>query len=229
MSDGHVKLQTNKLLLCEGKEEKAIAMQMVDEVLVQTVDVLALGDADPAGGIGALKRNLEGLPALTGFHNVTAIGLFLDNDSDPAAAFARVQTVLDDINGDASSDLYGRVSVPALPYGTATTGPINITTFFSPGPGRNGCLETLLLEVFDDLYGAKTACVNDLIKCAGILGESPTWADQKVDKAKVRASLAIIYRRNPAVTLAMLWKNDPALLPVNHALLQPVRDFIDNI
>ena len=86
MSYDPVKLQTNKLLLCEGKEEKAVVAQMIEEGLVQKVDVLALGDAkDPAEdknapvGIGSLAANLEGVSAMTGFRNIKSIGLLLDN------------------------------------------------------------------------------------------------------------------------------------------------------
>ena len=113
MSYDPVKLQTNKLLLCEGKEEKAVVAQMIEEGLVQKVDVLALGDAkDPAEdknapeGIDSLAANLEGVSAMTGFRNIKSIGLLLDNDSDPKAAFAGVKSVLEKANGDKISPTY---------------------------------------------------------------------------------------------------------------------------
>ena len=235
MSYDPVKLQTNKLLLCEGKEEKAVVAQMIEEGLVQKVDVLALGDAkDPAEdknapeGIGSLAANLEGVSAMTGFRNIKSIGLLLDNDSDPKAAFAGVKSVLEKANGDKNiPNLHNMISIPNAPYTKGTLGDhISISTFFSPGPERNGCLETLILEGLSKLYGTEMDCVDDLVTCSGI---SSSWPIQKVDKAKVRAALSFIYRKNPGVTLAMLWKNDRAILPVEHESLKSIRDFIDEI
>lgn len=229
MNDDPLELNTNRLLICEGKEEKALVSQMISEGLVEDIDLFALGDASHAGGIGALADNLDALPALSGFHRISSIGVFVDNDSEPADAFSGVRRALQSVHNDVESGLHGRLSIPNQPAVKDASGPISVHTFFSPGRDRNGCLETLLLEVLQNICAAKLTCVEELVMCSGIRGENPAWAEQKIDKAKMRAALAIIYRKNPAVTLAMLWRNDPNVLPVSNPLLQPVVDFINQI
>ena len=143
---------------------------MIKEDLVQKVDVLALGDAADTGGIGSLAANLEGLPGITGFRNIKSIGLFLGNDSNPKKKhFQMLNQSGKQISEDKNSTLYNMISIPITPYTKETTvGHVSISTFFSPGPMRTGCLETLILEVLSELYDTEMGCIDELVPYSSI-------------------------------------------------------------
>jgi hypothetical protein len=206
---------TSTLLIGEGKEDIALVRKMIDERLIPDMDVVPIGDEDHGGGIGGLQRRLEGLPGTPGFVRLRHLGILADNDQDPDV-FEIIRAHIRSAN--AHADLGGKISDPDSPHSTVTNSIISCRVILLPGPGRHGCLETLLFEVLRAENADKMACIEDLVRCTGISGDPNAWRLSKLDKARVRAAIAVLYRRNPALALSSCMVQ----LPGSHSGPPPV-------
>lgn len=207
-----LRLTHSKLVICEGVEERALLRQMIKEGRCPDVDISCIGTPGNGGGINGLREHLVSLVAVTGFTGIRDVAIFADHDNFPAMLqFIPKQIVL--ANADAS--VRGRYSAPQQEYQKASDSAVSITLIMAPGPAEAGCLETLLLKVVAKHHTAKLACVDSLIQCAGIGTGQGAWSKSKIDKARVRALIATVLKKNPALTLSWLWDEDPSIIPVS--------------
>ena len=159
-----------KLLLVEGKDE----VELFEKLLTD----LGLVDVDIRDIMGKTKyrKNIEALPRLSGFGEVTSVGIVTDADKQPKGTF------------DSVCDALGAAG---LPKPTAPLQPVGdapqVMVMILPDGETPGMLEDLCLEsVADD---PAMSCVEEYFRClegrleAGALPGNPS-------KARVRAFLA---------------------------------------
>ena len=209
------KINNEKLLICEGREDFALVRAMITEGRAPIMDVRFMGDnIGHSGGIDALKEYLIALRGLSGFRRVRSLGILVDNDDNPELAFEKVRHQILEVNN--TEDFGGIISLPKLPFEKSGECLISVLVILLPGNNEFGCLETLLCRAVNDLRTKEAECIEKLLECAGLVGRNNGWSQSKLDKARIRIAIAILHKRNPALTLTRLWENRPDLVPVNH-------------
>jgi hypothetical protein len=208
-----VTLTGNPLLVCEGYEEWALVEEMMAKGLVPQFDFTAIGDQPGKGtGITGLKDHLVGLAGLRDFSKVTKICLLVDSDDSPTDTFKSVKEHIRKANKELK--VKAAYPMPKAAFKTAKRGSLSLTVILQPGRKKTGCLETLLWDVFSRMYSAEAKCVDAFIRCAGIDQGTNKWGKSKIDKAKIRAGIAVRHKKNPAKALSRLWEESSHLIPV---------------
>jgi hypothetical protein len=214
-----------KLLICEGAEDAALAIALQSAGAIPSdilIKYIGEGMVDTGYGIDGLKAYLEGLPGTTLLRGIKSLGIFVDNDitpdKGPASKF--VQNAVREANKD--TDVAGRYSVPTAPHSKASNARIHTTLILASGGNAPGCLETLLVQILGSLYATEMKCVEQLLQCGGVLNANPPWTASKLDKARLRAAIAILHRNKPQMPLASLWNKAPNVIPIGNALFGPL-------
>jgi hypothetical protein len=219
-----VAVKKPKLLIAEGAEDCALVEAMAAaDLITSDFSIAYIGEGLTTGfGITGLREYLHALPGLS--RKLTAIGVMADNDLaqpyPPTATYVQNEIRAANLHPDVDD----RYSVPTAPHYRAVSRRISTVLILAPGGNAAGCLETLLVSVLNDLYPAAMACVETLIACSNAAAPNgaPQWTPSKLDKARVRAAVAVLNRSKPQLPLASLWKREPDLIPVTHDLFKPL-------
>lgn len=144
--DKDTPIESKKLLVVEGKDEKIFFMAFLKIYDVDSVHIY------PLNGCKDLVKDLGMLKKVTGFSNVEKLALILDCDDDPGAAKQRITNALER-NG---------LAVPEKPLVFKGENP-GVMYYLSPTPDEKGCLESLCIEsVNKESY---MECVNSFMEC----------------------------------------------------------------
>lgn len=210
MSTGPI--ASGRLAICEGPEDHCLIRKLREVRAIRDFHALTISDAEAGGGYQALGNALPAISRLSGFRqNVQNIAVIIDADDDPIARFEEAKTMIALANQNPDSrDFFPE---PVLPFVQSVRGNLTLTLLLMPGKGATGCLETLLWPILTRLYPAATTCVDTMIACSAIETNPPAWNASKVLKAKVRATLSIVHKRDPAIALSRLWTRAPDVIP----------------
>lgn len=211
-----------KFILTEGAEDAAISRVLITARGLQSFDVSPTIDLGDIGGNAGFEEAAIRCGPITGFSAVTSIVIVSDNDDDPTAA---VKAIHDQIEkARAEGNLTRNWAVPETSSSIALGDP-SVAVWTWPAPGKPGCLETLLWEIVLKRHAEDAACIDAACKCAAIDG----WPKSKLDKARIRCFISLNHRRNPAIALANLWRDNPALIPLNDPIFNEYSTFLASI
>jgi hypothetical protein len=207
----------SQLIICEGIEERALVHAMIGQGLVPPMDVRAIGIPGPGGfGIDGLPAALKGFAGTTGFRDIQKVAIIFDNDENPPASFGKVRTAVLQANNDPL--LKRKYSLPVVPWENAQNAAICVTALSLPNANGDGCLDSLVVDVLRRKYAPQFKCAEAAIRCAALVG----WSKQKLDKALVRATLALVHKENPAATLTRIWEQSPSVIPPTEPEFAPL-------
>jgi hypothetical protein len=191
------------LLICEGAEELAFVNALVSLRNLQQFDLDVIGAQGGPPGINGLREHLPLLTGIPNFASVQNIALLLDTDESYSEA---MDTVRDEIaRANADTRCQRQFPIPRSAYRKWHKRGLTLTVILQPGLRAAGCLETSVWQIMQRLYPAQTQCVSAAVACAGIDSGANRWGISKLDKARVRAGIALIHRRSPAVPLTQIW------------------------
>ena len=125
------------------------------------------------GGVNELSGFLHALADAPRFRTVQSIGIVRDAETSAKSAFQSVQSSL--------RNAY--LPMPSCPEERTDTHPA-VTVLILPGNNREGMLETLLCESFEDTL--ENCCIDDFFKCVESL---PDRDIKQPDKARAYAYL----------------------------------------
>lgn len=203
-------LTQSRLLVCEGREEVAFVTELRRLHQLPAMDICCIGDRETGNGITGLRAHLIELITDPGFHNVEHAVILADSDHSQNELFGIVAQQITAANQNI--DVAGRYAVPNSPF-TRGEGTVDVTVLMQPSQNATGCLETLLWEVFLREHAAVAHCIDAAVACSGISAPPNQWSQSKLDKAKVRAGIAMLNEGNPALALSFLWKDKPNIIP----------------
>lgn len=206
-------LTLDTIVVCEGKEDKALVDQMIAEGLVRPMHTVSIGEVSGSTGIDALKDELQAISVVTGFDRIRKLAIIADNDLVNPTADIRILNAIAAAN--ATPDVNGALSVPAAAFHRGMGAKIETAFFLCPGPGQTGCFENVLNDVLRRLYAGKVHCVDQFIQCASSSQPPSAWIPSKEQKARVRISLTALHTTNPNVPVQALWRENPLLVPAS--------------
>jgi hypothetical protein len=209
-------IDSDRLLICEGPEDHCFIRNLRDRRGLPAFHAKHIAEAPGGAGYQALAGALTAFSVMRGFRrNVRRLAILIDADDDPAQRFEEVRQLIAKANQH--PDSLALFPEPLAPLAPVTRGQLTLTVMQIPGNGALGCLETLVWSSLMRLYPTETACVDSLIACSGVEAGPKPWSASKVAKAKVRAALAILYRKDPSVPLSRLWTRAPDVIPSTEA------------
>lgn len=198
----------SRFILTEGFEDCAFARAIVKYRNPRLPEM----DIDPVDNVGE-ERGKDGFEEAIisasgkrGFTEVTSVLLLSDNDQKPQESFDKI---CDQIRR-ANTQISRQWPIPDEP-GIIAHGNPSVSIWMWPEPGTCGCMETLLWRVIKAKYSAKADCIERACACM----EADKWPVQKIDKAKVRAFLALYNKRSPLVRFDVLWRDFSSIIPID--------------
>lgn len=212
----------SKLILGEGIEDASFARAFIAARGLREAEVDSVQDLGGVGGNSAFEKTIAACEPIPGFNNVLDVVILADNDANPAESFENVRRQIENArNGDSMSRRWGDATAVAV----KAAGDPSASIWMWPAPGEMGCLETLIWPIIEDTHPRESACVDAAFACA----TSDGWPHSKLHKAKVRCFISLIWRRNPALTLNLLWRDAPDLIPLNHSSLDDFERFLNAV
>lgn len=144
----NIKIQQEKILLVEGKDEVAVFEELLGVIGRQDIQII------PSGGKIQFKSLFPSIVKSPGFGDVSSYAVIHDSDSDPAAALQRIQSVLDRCQQPVPT----RVNEFVERHGT------RVGVYLLPGDGAPGMLEDLYLATLagQSVLGCIDKCIAEL-------------------------------------------------------------------
>jgi hypothetical protein len=211
-----------RFMLAEGTEDAAFVRNLLQTRGLLRFEISPNEDVGSVRGNSGFERALIGCEPLTGFDKVSEVVLLADNDGVPAVSF---QTVLGQLTSAKNQGNLKRNWGMPISAAARGAGDPSVTIWMWPFANQIGCLETLIWPVLKANYPMETACVDAATQCAG----TSTWPISKLDKARVRCFLSLVYKQNPAVTLATVLCKAPTIIPMTDVAFDPLFNFLNTL
>ena len=162
------RIATDIQLLVEGNDGKNFFRHFCQHLSPTSIEV------HDFGGINNFKCYLPAFVNISGFGNVTRLGIIRDAEDDAAAAFQSVQSVVK------NAGLCPPDDVQTFSAGTPTVGVLIL-----PGDKQSGMLETLLCQTFADQ--PENSCIDEFFRC---LESQTNQSLKRPDKSRAHAFLS---------------------------------------
>jgi hypothetical protein len=213
-------INASRLLVCEGSSDEAFFRALIAARNLPVFSIKVTSDSGGPGGNTGFEGFLRGVPAWPNFYGLQHIVLAADNDTNPVASFTSIQNQITSANPSATPPVaYG---LPAQPEVTVPGNPATMTVLMLPAAGIRGNLETLCLQAITHAFPATSVCVDQFAQCTG----ADAWPLNNLSKMKVTAFLSGQHRDNPSLGLGNVWRDDPALIPLNDPCFDQIAAFL---
>lgn len=214
----------HNLLLCEGIEDEAFLRALIADRNLGAFDVRPVINLCGIGGKDAFFKALVNAATITGFKNIKKIGIIADADDHYNDSFKMICRQINNSNTD--PNVNGRFQVPTDSY-LLSGGYPRIMIILFPARKRRGALETLLWDAIRNtqMYAANLNCVGRAVDCANIQG----WPRAKLDKSRVRMSLALSFKKSPTVNISRIWAQYPEAIPIDSEEFDEIANVISSI
>lgn len=206
---GPQRIESPKLLLVEGKDEKNLF-----EELIKDVNLQESYEVHNYRGEDKLRAVLPTLANTEGFDDLEALIITQDADDRPADTFSSVQQAIEDVD---VTDL----PIPNDPF-EIEPGKPSVCVFIFPDGEREGCLETLCIESVQSEQHDVFDCVEEYLSC---IRDTPKGQPNSIEKARAHAYIASTESPNSSVGVAAkqgFWNLD-------HEVFEPIRDILMEI
>lgn len=215
--------EKDHFILCEGEEDAAFARAVVrGRNLRLSFDISPNIDVSGVGGNSGFEKSFLAIEPFIGFVDVKHVIIIGDNDDNPSQALNSVVGRLAQLK---QSNTIKRAWADVQNAGVKFGGDPSVSVWMWPAPGQIGCLETLLWALIEKKYRKEAACAMDACRCSG----ADKWPVSKFHKARVRCFLSLVCQGNPAISLSLLWRDYPDIIPVSDAAFRPFSDFLRRV
>ena len=200
------------IVVCEGFHDVSFVCNLLRHLGITNCDVTFPKKTDGGNGKDRIVNVLRGLASRkTGLEGVMVLW---DADINPATSFSDAQAAFTFPNTP--------FTPPPNPF-MIHNGTIKTAVFLTPGTGRTGTLEHLMLDAARNHNPVLAACVEDLCQCTGL--DQRNMSDN--DKAKARlAAMIATSCDEPICSLAWIWNKVGNPIPINSPVFQELSDFL---
>jgi hypothetical protein len=201
----------SRFILTEGFEDCAFATAFVlfRNPRFPPMDIDSVDNVGESRGKEGFEDAIVAASDKRGFPAIDDVVLLTDNDEKPQDSFENVRAQIEQAN----KQLERKWAVPDRP-GERADGNPSVSIWMWPESGTPGCMETLLWRVICAKYAALSDCIERASVCMEAT-KANKWPIQKIDKAKVRAFLALYNKRSPLVRFDVLWREHPTIFPID--------------
>lgn len=203
-----------RILIVEGYSDLLFFAELLEHM---GIGELERNDATPVfikemGGKANLRTKLDTYLTPQILSEKDAIGIVVDADGDPAAAFASLQAVVQ-----------SRCAVSLAEAGTWSSSRPKIGVQVVPSSARTGAIETLVWDAWSTTMTnhEATNCVGAFLDCMARTGRQPA----NLDKARIGAVLSILHDEDPRLGPGARAQS----FDLAHPSLADLRQFLDGL
>ena len=198
----------SRVIICEGGGDKNFFRELIKARGLPDFYVTHPFDKIHPGGRQGYAARLRALRLQPDFDQVAGVLVVSDNDRDPRASFAEVRSLVHDAG----------FTAPNRPS-TVAAGTPSVIIMMLPAPDQEGQLETICLEAIKSTWPRQFECAEQYAECAGIA----TWGIAKQERAKLRALISHICKKDPNTSLSHLWHDGREIVvPLDSESFDPV-------
>lgn len=222
---GLAALTQKHLLLCEGAHDWQFFEALIRDRNLPPFEVtscgnVAAGPSQKRDGIEWLTKALDALPALPTFPRPEAILVVADNDSDPKAAFKKVQDLIAATGEIAPGRRY---AVPPVELTREGSNPVMVIMML-PWTNISGALDSLLYISAARKRPTVANCVDEFAKCT----KADVWPITKTAKMKLRSLISAAYHQDSYLQPAWVWREKTDLVPIGDPVFDQIEAFLRN-
>lgn len=207
-------ISSPRVIICEGSGDRNFFESLIAARNLSSFYITHPIDKLHHGGNEGFEGRLRSLRLQPGFEKVTGIIIASDNDRDADESFRKVR-------GQIQAATFRTPEVPFI----TVRGPDAVTVMMLPGPNELGQLETLCLRAIQGAWPQQFQCAESYAICAGI-GE---WDTPKQERAKLRALISHICKKDPNTSLTYLWHgNRELVIPLNNPCFDEIVRFLSD-
>jgi hypothetical protein len=196
------------VIVCEGFQDLGLICALLKHLHIENCDVTYPKKIDGGNGKGAICKVLS---LLAGRPTVKGVLVVADADINPANSFQEICKGITPF------------PVPKTPFTVQKSKERRSGVFLIPGPGKNGALEHLLLEIVKTERPELVTCVENYRTCT--VG-SKVWGDNDEAKMKMQCIVAATCEKNPYCSLSWIWKYDTVPVKIDSPVLKELSDFL---
>lgn len=205
-------IQSTRIILCEGSGDKNFFRELLTARNLPDFYITHPREEIDPGGRGGYTSRLRGLRLQPGFEAVTGIVVISDSDDSPNTSFQQVRTLIHEAEFHAPNH-------PSV----FVAGPPAICVRMVPNENDVGQLETLCLSAVQTSWPDQYQCAEAYAQCTGV----ENWSRNKKEKAKFRALIAHICKKDPNTSLSYLWRGGrEEVVPLAHAAFDDLATFL---
>lgn len=218
-------LTCERLIVCEGSKDEAFFRALIDQRGLGEYCLRVTADASKKHGVDGFPDLLNALPTWEGAYRLRHIVLVADNDTNATAAFTKMRNAVASARPDADPPF--RYGVPDRAMVTANGQPATMTIIMMPKRGRRGTLETLLLESASSVPDAAQRIVAPVNRFADDVAAG--WPESPSAKLRMQALIGASFRKNPSISVSMLWSHAPRIVPLDHPCFDDVASVLTRL
>jgi len=196
-----IRLGAPVLVVCEGPSDCGLINALVQHHRLSGIEAQCPGERNIGiHGFSAIPKFLLALSTSPGWAALKGLFLVVDANGDPAARFAEAVQLMATVNCKVTNPF--QVEMGAL----------TAAVYLMPGPGRQGCLEHLLLDAIETKDANLIACVDSFASCVKL---PLSWAPNDLAKMRVHSLITACCEEEPAVALSRVWSRKGNPIPVD--------------
>jgi hypothetical protein len=206
-------------IACEGKADEVFYRRLLNEG-GRTVGVHCPAK-ETGSGITNIHHTLISFQAQ--YEAIKRIVLLVDADDNPQTNFEEAQKQIRLAN---ERNLVKPLPVPEIAntFSEIPNAP-QAAIVVAPGVNSYGCLDTLLLPSFEEVFNASLKCVNSYCECV----KDDARGRTKDSKIRLRILIATAFPKTPGLSLANLLEESNCPIGLTHVSFNAIKNILINL
>jgi hypothetical protein len=192
------------IIVCEGFHDMALVCALLGHLNITNCDVTYPKKVDGGNGKEAINAVVKLLAGRA--DDISGILVVADADESPTASFEKLSTAFVE-----------PLRPPPTSFSIHQTRQHRTGIFLSPGAGKTGELEHLLLEAVKAEDADALKCIEDFENCCGTTKD---WAENKRAKMRLACYIASHCQNDPCCSPAFIWTRKNKVIDIGSPAFQ---------
>jgi hypothetical protein len=189
--------ESPNVIVCEGFHDMAFVCSLLNHLKITNCDVTYPKKSDGGNGKSGIK-NVVAL--LAGREGIAGVLIVTDADIDAEASFK-----------DMKDAFCKPFDAPPKAFIIHRTKKHKTGIFLTPGAGKTGALESLLLEAVKLQHPDAINCIDALEKCTN---STAGWSDNKRSKMRLACYIACHCKNDPCCSPGFIWSEKNVVIDI---------------
>ena len=197
--------ESPNVIVCEGFHDAGLVEALLRHLAIDNCDVTYPKKTDGGNGESGIKTYIELLAGR--YRTINGLMIVTDADENPAAKFKGI------------SEAFCKLFVaPPKPFTIHRAKERKTGVFLTPGEGKTGELEHLLLEVISADHPDTMRCIEAFRQCPDTANSMAGWPENKHAKMKMACYIASHCKNDPCCSLGFIWSSKNRALNIGSSV-----------
>ncbi len=198
------------VIVCEGFHDMALVCALLRHAGITNCDVTYPKKKDGGNGKDAIKKVVELLAGRSA--QLKGVFVVTDADLDPDDSFKTI-----------CGAFVPPFKAPTAAFTIHRGKDYRTGVFLTPGKGKTGEVEDLLLQVALDTNPRTIQCIEDFKVCVNTMGN---WSANKQAKMKLACYIATQCKNDPCCSPAFIWATKNKVLEIANPVFKELSDLL---